>query len=141
MLIYLLYIRKKAVILSQIIDQLAFCLFFQNHLNVFYMSKQIAILKVYFQNIREDFEKNLAPNNIHYQQSLKSAFLVDLPKASGCVVHDFVMAKLSAYGFDNNSLKPINNFFGCRKFMTEIVSSYCSYLALVGVPQGSILDP
>ena len=67
--------------------------------------------------------------------------MVDLPKAFGCVVHDLVLAKLSAYGFDNNSLKPVNNFFGCRKFMTEIVSSYCPYLALVGVPQGSILGP
>ena len=54
---------------------------------------------------------------------------MDLPKAFCCVVHDLVLAKLTAYGFDNNSLKPINNFFGCRKFMTEIVSSYCPYLS------------
>ena len=33
--------------------------------NVFYMSKLIAILKIYFQNIREDYKKNSALN-IHY---------------------------------------------------------------------------
>ena len=31
--------KKKTVMISQFIDQLAFCLFYQNHLNVFYMSK------------------------------------------------------------------------------------------------------
>ena len=33
--------------------------------NVFYMSKLIAILKIYFQNIREDYEKNSALNNYY----------------------------------------------------------------------------
>ena len=31
--------KKKTVMISRFIDQLAFCLFYQNHLNVFYMSK------------------------------------------------------------------------------------------------------
>ena len=39
MLIYLLYIRKEAVMISQIIGQLAFCLFCQGHLCVFYMGE------------------------------------------------------------------------------------------------------
>ena len=50
------------------------------------------------------------------------------------------MAKLSAYGFDYNSLKLINSFLSGRKFRTKIGSSYSPYLdLLVGVPQGSIL--
>ena len=52
------------------------------------------------------------------------------------------MAKLSAYGFDYNSLKLINSFLSGRKFRTKIGSSYSPYLdLLVGVPQGSVLGP
>ena len=153
MLTYLLCLRKKTVMISQIIDQLAFCLFYQNHLNVFYMSKQIAILKIYFQNIREDFEKNSAPN-IHYQQCLKNgkkvldnggscgALLVHLSKAFDCIVHDLLLAKLNACGFDYNSLKLVNSSLSGRTFRTKIGSSYSPYLdLLVDVPQGSILSP
>ena len=52
------------------------------------------------------------------------------------------MAKLSAYGFDYNSLKLINSFLSGRKFRTKIGSSYSPYLdLLVFLPQGSILGP
>ena len=68
------------------------------------------------------------------------ALLVDLLKAFDCIVHDLLLAKLSAYGFDYNSLKLINSFLSGRKFRTKIGSSYSPYLdLLVGVPQGSIL--
>ena len=150
MLIYLLDIRRKTVMISQIIDQSAFCLFYQNHLNVFYMSNQIAIQKIYFQNIRDDLEKKIVPS-MHYQQCLKNgkkycgscgALCVDLSKAFDCIVHDLVLAKLSTYGFDYNSLKLINSFLSGRKFRAKIGSSYSPYLdLLVGVPQGSILGP
>ena len=68
------------------------------------------------------------------------SLLVDLSKAFDCIVHDLLLAKLSAYGFDYNSLKLINSFLSDRKFRTKIGSSYTPYLdLLVGVPQGSIL--
>ena len=67
---------------------------------------------------------------------------MDLSKAFDCIVHDLLLAKLSAYGFDYNSLKLINSFLSGRKFRTKIGSSYSPYLdLLVGVPQGSILGP
>ena len=70
------------------------------------------------------------------------ALLVDLSKAFDCIVHDLLLAKLSAYDFDYNSLKLINSFLSGRKFRTKIGSSYSPYLdLLVGVPQGSILGP
>ena len=63
------------------------------------------------------------------------AFLVDLSKAFDCIVHDLLLAKLSAYGFDYSSLKLINSFLSSRKFRTKIGSSYSPYLdLLVGVP-------
>ena len=70
------------------------------------------------------------------------ALLVDLSKAFHCIIHDVLLAKLSAYGFDYNSLKLINSILINRKFRTKIGSSYSSYLdLLVGVPEGSILGP
>ena len=66
--------------------------------------------------------------------------MVDLSKGLDCIVHDLLLGKLSAYGFDYNSLKLINSFLNDRKFRTKISSSYSSFLDfLVGVPQGSIL--
>ena len=66
--------------------------------------------------------------------------LVDLLKAFDCIVHNLLLEKLSANGFDYNSLKLINSFLSDRKFRTKIGCSYRSYPdLLVGVPQGSIL--
>ena len=53
-----------------------------------------------------------------------------------------LLAKLSTYGFDYNTLKLINSILSGRKFGTKIGSSYSPYLdLLVGVHQGSILGP
>ena len=56
-----------------------------------------------------------------------------------CIVHDLLLAKLSAYGFDYNSLELINSFLSGRKFRTKIGSSYIpNQDLLMGVLQGSI---
>ena len=73
---------------------------------------------------------------------MEKSLLVDLSKAFDCIFHDLLLAKLSAYGFDYNSLKLINCFLSGRKFRTKIGSSYSPYLdLLVRVPQGPILGP
>ena len=70
------------------------------------------------------------------------ALLVDLSKSFDCIVHGLLLEKLSADGFDYNSLKLINSFLSDRKFRTKICSSYSPSLdLLMGVPQGSILSP
>ena len=70
------------------------------------------------------------------------ALLVDLSKAIDCIVHDLLLEKLSACGFDYNSLKLINSFISDRNFRTKTGSSYSPSLdLLVGVLQGSILGP
>ena len=70
------------------------------------------------------------------------ALLVDLSKASGSIVHDLYWQKLSAYGYDYNSLKLINSFQSCRKLGTKIGYCYIPYLdLLMSIPQGSILGP
>ena len=68
------------------------------------------------------------------------ALFADLSKAFDCLVHDFLIAKLEAYGFTYESLKLINSYLTDKKHRTKINSSYSSFLdLLIGVPQGSIL--
>ena len=76
------------------------------------------------------------------QGCICGALFTDLSKAFDCLVHDFLIAKLEAYGFTYESLKLINSYLTDRKHRTKINSSYSSFLdLLIGVPQGSILGP
>ena len=56
--------------------------------------------------------------------------------------HEFLIAKLHAYGFDTDALKFIYSHLKGRKQRTKISSPYTSFgEILFGVPQGSILGP
>ena len=68
-----------------------------------------------------------------------SALLTHLSKA---LDHELLIAKLHAYGFDNDALKFIYSYLKGRKQRTKINSSYSSFAEILfGVPQGSILGP
>ena len=68
--------------------------------------------------------------------------LTDLSKAFDCLNHELLIAKLSSYGFDYDSLKLINNYITGRSQRVRINSKYSSWHdILFGVPQGSILGP
>ena len=70
------------------------------------------------------------------------AILMDLSKAFDCLPHDLLIAKLAAYGFDNNSLLLLQRYLSNRKQRTKIGSYFSSWLEIIlGVPQGSILGP
>ena len=70
------------------------------------------------------------------------ALLTDLSKAVDCLVHDLLIAKLHAYGFDRKSLAYIYSYLAGRKQRTKINSTFSSWHDLIyGVPQGSILGP
>ena len=70
------------------------------------------------------------------------ALLTDLSKAFDCMKHDLIIVKLHAYGFYTQSLKLINSYLSGRKHRTKIGNSFSEWLELlVGVPQGSVLDP
>ena len=66
--------------------------------------------------------------------------LTDLSKAFDCISHDLFIAKLNAYGFDQNSLNVIHNYLFGRSQETKVGSSFSVLLDIFyGVPQGSIL--
>ena len=70
------------------------------------------------------------------------AILTDLSKAFDSLSHDLLIAKLSAYGFDKESLEFILSYLKERKQRTKVGSFYSMWkLIKVGVPQGSILGP
>ena len=71
-----------------------------------------------------------------------SALLSDLLKAFDCIMHDLLIAKLQAYGFNNDSLNFICNYMLVREQRIKINSSFSTWSKIeYGVPQGSILGP
>ena len=67
---------------------------------------------------------------------------MDLSKAFDTINHQFLIAKLYAYGFSKDALKLINSYMSDRWQRTKIDKSFSSWSALLkGVPQGSVLGP
>ena len=67
--------------------------------------------------------------------------LMDLSKAYDCHPHDLLLAKLSAYDFDEPAITLIANYLSNRYQHIKIGSKSSSYLEIVrGVPQCSILS-
>ena len=68
------------------------------------------------------------------------AILTDLSKAFDCILHDLLMVKLVAYGFDYQSLRIMESFLSNRQQRTKINNGFSRYSEIIyGVPEGSIL--
>ena len=73
---------------------------------------------------------------------ISGAILTDLSKAFDNILHDLLIAKLAAYGFDYQSLRIMESFLSNRQQRTKINNAFSRYSEIVyGVPQGSILGP
>ena len=73
---------------------------------------------------------------------ISGAILTDLSKAFDYILHDLLIAKLAAYGFDYQFLKIMESFLSNRQQRTKSNSAFSHYSEIIyGVPQGSILGP
>ena len=68
--------------------------------------------------------------------------LMDLSKAFDCLPHDLLIAKLHAYGFNENALILCASYLRRRKQRVKL-GEICSEWLYIrkGVPQGSIIGP
>jgi len=84
----------------------------------------------------EECRKNLDDKKV------VGGILMDLSKAFDCISHDLIIAKLKAYGFQNDSLKIIYSKLKGRRPCVRVNGSDSSFKTiLAGVPQGSIQGP
>ena len=66
--------------------------------------------------------------------------LMDLSKAFDCVPHDLLLAKLAAYGANENFLCYVHSYLLNRKQCVRINNINSDFLNVIsGVPQGSIV--
>ena len=67
---------------------------------------------------------------------------MDLSKAFDTLDHGLLLAKLSAYGVEKNSLQLLKSYLTNRYQRTRVGSSFSEWLEIIlGVPQRSILGP
>ena len=65
---------------------------------------------------------------------------MDLSKAFDTLIHDLLIAKLHAYGFDIKTLKLLHSYLTKRWQRAKANSSFSTWSELLqGVPQGSVL--
>ena len=67
---------------------------------------------------------------------------MDLSKAFDCIPHDLLIAKLQAYGLDEDALVLVYSYLKRRKQCVRINNTYSSFQEVIScVPQGSVLGP
>ena len=81
-------------------------------------------------------------NNIKDKRLIALLLFIDFRKAFDLVDATKLLLKLFHYGFDNNSLDLIANYFTQRSQTVKFNNSNSSFESInLGVPQGSVLGP
>ena len=64
------------------------------------------------------------------KDGINGALLTDLSKAFYCLLHDLLIEKLVAYGFDYESSMLIQSYLSNRKQRTKVNNTYSTFLTL-----------
>ena len=73
---------------------------------------------------------------------ISRAILADLSKAFDCILNDLLIAKLTAYSFDYQSVRIMESFLSNRQERTKTNSAFNRYSGIIyGFPQGSVWVP
>ena len=62
---------------------------------------------------------------------LCAALLTALSKAFGCIVHNFLIAKLETYGFSYEAVKVMYNYLTDMKHRTKVNDSFSDFIELL----------
>ena len=81
-------------------------------------------------------------NEIKHLGLIGLFLFIDFRKAFDLVDSDLLLNKLFHYGFANNSLELIRNYFNDRQQLVKFGETRSSFSNMkLGVPQGSVLGP
>ena len=130
------YLRKGIVWIEVTIGRSAFYLQSLKFLRDLCTIRLIITWIQNYQLINAGFEKSNLKNCLLFmveklRQCLNNKgstgiLLTDLSKAFDCLVHDLLIAKLHAYGFEYNAIKLICSYFNRRYQRVRINSTYSS---------------
>lgn len=81
-----------------------------------------------------------------YKKTLERRFvgavLMDSTKAFDCLIHEILLAKLNAYGFDTNTTQMVCSYPTGRRQRVKVNASFSSWTEIkLDIPQGSALGP
>jgi hypothetical protein len=80
--------------------------------------------------------------NVARDRRLLILLFIDFRKAFNLVDSYLLLLKLFHYGFDNNALSLISNYFANRSQAIKLINTVSSRCTIrLGVPQGSVLGP
>ena len=108
-------------------------------------------MEKYFSPFLSAYKKNYSSQNIlislteEWRKKLNNNFVVgaaptDLSKAFDCIPHDLIIAKLSAYNFNDEALSYIYSYLTNRRQCVRINNTHSQLETTISdVPQGSIL--
>ena len=94
----------------------------------------------YFNHILSKWQCGFRKGFSTEKGGISGAILTDLSKAFDCILHNLLVAKLAAYGFDYQSLRMMESFLSSRQQRTKVNNAFSRYPEIIyGVPQGPIL--